>query len=86
MKHVIIFLLISLISIINARDYYTLLGVSRDSSRGVIKKAFRKLSLKWHPDKNPGDQEAADKFIEINAAYEVLSDPSKKQIYDMYGL
>lgn len=63
-------------------DYYTLLGIDKNASEKEIKTAFRKLALKHHPDKNPGDGEAERKFKEISAAYEVLSDPLKKRTYD----
>ena len=66
-------------------DYYKLLGVSRDASTKEIKKAFRTLSLKYHPDRNPGDKKAHDLYIKINRAHEVLTDPEKKEIYDIYG-
>ncbi|NLW24086.1 MAG: molecular chaperone DnaJ [Clostridia bacterium] len=67
------------------RDYYEVLGVSRDSSEDDIKKAYRKLARKYHPDVNPGDKEAEEKFKEINEAYEVLSDPEKRARYDQFG-
>ncbi len=63
-------------------DYYTLLGIDKNASTKEIKTAFRKLALKHHPDKNPGDGGAERKFKEISAAYEVLSDPLKKRTYD----
>ena len=66
-------------------DYYQLLGVSRDASTKEIKKAFRTLSLKYHPDRNPGDEKAHEKYIRLNRAHEVLTDPEKKEIYDIYG-
>ncbi|MGL4561666.1 MAG: molecular chaperone DnaJ [Brevinema sp.] len=66
-------------------DYYDLLGVSRSASPDDIKKAFRKQAMKYHPDKNPGDKEAENKFKEIGKAYEVLSDTQKRQMYDQYG-
>ena len=66
-------------------DYYTVLGVARNSSAEEIKAAYRRLALKHHPDRNPGDKSAEDKFKEINQAYEVLSDPKKKTLYDQYG-
>lgn len=67
-------------------DYYKVLGVDKQSSTGDIKKAYRKLALKWHPDKNPDNQtEANKKFKEISEAYEVLSDEKKRRIYDDRG-
>jgi len=67
------------------KDYYEILGVSRDASPEEIKKAFRKLALKYHPDRNPGDKEAEEKFKEINEAYACLSDPEKRRQYDQFG-
>ncbi len=67
------------------RDYYDVLGVSRTATDAEIKKAYRKLAMKYHPDYNPGDKEAEEKFKEINEANEVLSDPEKRQRYDQYG-
>lgn len=67
------------------RDYYEILGVSRDASEVEIKKAYRKLALKYHPDKNPGDKESEDKFKEAAEAYEVLNTPEKKGRYDQFG-
>jgi curved DNA-binding protein len=66
-------------------DYYKTLGVDKNSSPDEIKKAFRKLAVKYHPDRNPNDKGAEDKFKEINEAYAVLSDPKKKEEYDTYG-
>ena len=67
------------------RDYYEVLGVSKTATDAEIKKAYRKLAMKYHPDYNPGDKEAEEKFKEINEANEVLSDPKKRQLYDQYG-
>ena len=67
------------------RDYYEVLGVERTASADEIKKAYRKLAMKYHPDRNPGNQEAADKFKEASEAYEVLSNSEKRQRYDQFG-
>ena len=67
------------------RDYYEVLGLQKGASDSDIKKAFRKMAMKYHPDKNPGDKEAEEKFKEINEAYAVLSDPEKKEKYDRFG-
>lgn len=67
------------------RDYYQILGLNKDASEAEIKKAYRKLARKYHPDVNPGDKSAEEKFKEINEAYEVLSDPEKRQKYDRFG-
>ncbi len=67
------------------KDYYSTLGVSKTSSDDEIKSAYRKLAKKYHPDKNKTDKSAPDKFKDINEAYEVLSDPEKKKLYDTYG-
>ncbi len=67
------------------RDYYEILEVTRDASGDVIKKSYRKLAVKFHPDKNPGDHTAEDKFKELGEAYEALSDPDKRAAYDRYG-
>ena len=67
------------------RDYYEVLGVSKDASDDEIKKAYRQLAKKYHPDMNPGDKEAEEKFKEVNQAYAVLSDPDKKSKYDRFG-
>ena len=67
------------------RDYYEVLGVDRGASADEIKKAYRKAALKYHPDKNPGDKEAEEKFKEAAEAYDVLSNPDKKARYDQFG-
>jgi curved DNA-binding protein len=67
------------------KDYYALLGVSKSASMEEIKKAFRKLAVKYHPDRNPGDKAAEERFKEISEAYEVLSDKEKRQKYDQFG-
>ena len=66
-------------------DYYEILGVSKDADSDEIKKAFRKLALKYHPDRNAGDKEAEEKFKEINEAYQVLGNDERRQTYDRYG-
>jgi len=67
------------------RDYYDILGVSKDASSEELKKAYRKMALKYHPDKNPNNKEAEEKFKEAAEAYEVLSNPDKRQRYDQFG-
>ena len=67
------------------RDYYEVLGIDRNASASEIKKAYRKLAKKYHPDTNPGDKEAEAKFKEVTEAYEILSDSEKKAQYDQYG-
>jgi molecular chaperone DnaJ len=68
-----------------ARDYYEILEVSRTETADGIKKSYRRLAIKYHPDKNPGDKAAEEKFKELGHAYEVLSDPQKRAAYDQYG-
>ena len=66
-------------------DYYEVLGVSRDASDQELKSAYRKQALKYHPDRNPGDHAAEEKFKEASEAYQVLSDADKRAAYDRYG-
>jgi molecular chaperone DnaJ len=68
-----------------SQDYYDMLGVERGANSDDIKKAYRKAALKYHPDRNPGDSASEEKFKEISTAYEVLSDPKKRDLYDRYG-
>ena len=67
------------------RDYYEILGVEKNASADEIKKAYRKAAIKYHPDKNPGDKEAEEKFKEAAEAYDVLSNPDKRARYDQFG-
>ena len=66
-------------------DYYELLGINKNATEDEIKKSYRKLAVKYHPDKNPGNKTAEDKFKEISEAYEVLSDSEKRSKYDQFG-
>ncbi|KAI2620326.1 DnaJ-domain-containing protein [Hypomontagnella submonticulosa] len=68
-----------------AEDFYKILGVDRQATEKQIKSAYKQLSKKYHPDKNPGDETAKDKFVEVSEAYEALSDPESRKIYDQYG-
>lgn len=68
-----------------SKDYYSILGVSKSATETDIKKAYRKLALQYHPDRNKGDKQSEAKFKEVTKAYEVLSDPQKKQTYDQFG-
>jgi len=68
-----------------ARDFYDILGVPRDADAATLKKAYRRLAMKYHPDRNPDDAEAQDKFKEAKEAYEILKDPKKRGMYDQYG-
>lgn len=70
---------------LNSSDYYQILGVPRTASDAELKKAYRKLSIKWHPDKNPGNEQATTNFQKISEAYATLSDEKKRRIYDQYG-
>ena len=67
------------------RDYYEVLGCDKNASEEELKRAYRKVAKKYHPDANPGDKDAEMKFKEANEAYSVLSDPQKRQLYDQYG-
>lgn len=67
------------------RDYYEVLGLSKNATDDEIKKAYRRIAIKWHPDRNPGDKEAEEKFKEAAEAYDVLHDPQKRQQYDQFG-
>ncbi len=68
-----------------SRDYYEVLGVAQDASEAELKKVYRQLAMQFHPDKNPGDSQAEERFKEVNEAYGVLSDPDKRAHYDRFG-
>jgi molecular chaperone DnaJ len=70
---------------LSKKDFYSLLNVPRSATADEIKKAYRKLAMQYHPDKNPGDKKAEEKFKEFSEAYEVLSDPKKREMYDQFG-
>ena len=67
------------------RDYYEVLGINRSADKDTIKKAYRKMAKKYHPDSNAGNADAEEKFKEVTEAYNVLSDPEKKKLYDQFG-
>src|SRR5580693_1805842 len=67
------------------RDYYKVLDVARNASEAELKKAYRRLAMKYHPDRNPGDHEAEVKFKEAKESYEILTDAHKRAVYDQYG-
>lgn len=69
----------------NKRDYYEVLGVDKNATEDEIKKAYRTIAIKYHPDRNPGNKEAEEKFKEAAEAYDVLHDPQKRQKYDQFG-
>ena len=85
LTHLLSLILLFAILALSAEDYYKLLGVSRSADERELKRAYRKLSKKFHPDKNPNNEDAAKKFVEISDAYDALSQPELRKIYDQYG-
>ncbi|KAI8620366.1 hypothetical protein BC830DRAFT_1059368 [Chytriomyces sp. MP71] len=88
MRHLFVLLVVLLAlatAVLAGKDYYKILGVNRSALKREIKKAYKELSKKYHPDKNPGDKASEDKFIECAQAYEVLADDEKRRIYDQFG-
>jgi len=83
---IIYYVRINFLNRMENKDYYKILGVSRSASEEEIKKAYRKVAMQYHPDRNPGVHEAEDKFKTASEAYEVLRDPQKREIYDQYGI
>ncbi|KAA3635537.1 MAG: J domain-containing protein, partial [Bacteroidetes bacterium] len=81
----LLFLKIPILNKMNYKDYYKILGVSKDADKAAIKKAYRKLAAKYHPDKNPGDKAAEEQFKAVNEAYQVLSDDEKRKKYEQLG-
>ena len=75
-------IMMGVVGVLGERDFYKILEIKKNASPADIKKSYRKLSLKYHPDKNPDDETAKSKFQDISSAYEVLSDPDKRRKYD----
>lgn len=84
-KCILVLTTLFLLSVSALADYYDTLEIKSDATESEVKKAFRRLSAKYHPDKNQGNEEAHKKYVEINKAYEILNDPEKRQIYDLRG-
>lgn len=81
----IIINLVLLIVAVSARDFYKILGISKSASKNEVKKAYRNLAKQMHPDKNKDDPQASEKFADLSAAYEILSDDEKRKLYDRCG-